>query len=507
MEAVRCFLLSPSEPKPDFGHSLALHSMSLFRTLLGSAALLAVALLPCASVDAQSPPPGFTYETLVDGPLQSATAMAFLPDGRLLITERETGNIRLFANGQLDPNPWATVAVHSGGSWAEAGLLGIAVDPLFASNGHVYVFFTAPGGSENQIARLQDVNGQGTGFTVMTPGGSIPAQLYHNAGTMIFGQDGTLYVGTGDALGAAHAQNPADWRGKILRFEMPNFTVPGDNPTPGNMVYSMGHRNQFGLAIHPVTGDLYQTENGGGWMDEINHILPGGNYGWPIVEGQETIPDPSLIDPLAYYQPTTAPTGCCFYSGEHYPAIFKNVWFFTSYNVNELRAVWLDASGSTVLNQAVFDQLPGSGYAVTTGPDGNLWYLTNDAGGFGADELGRYVYANEASPSLQTSSVSNKTIGASVTVCVHAQNGSVAVPWFSQATYPTPIWTPLGNHWVPVDALMPSFQITNDDRGYLELHVPNMASLLGVSFFGQAMVLDAQQQFSLTQPTEQTIRG
>ncbi|MFT4512033.1 MAG: glucose/arabinose dehydrogenase [Planctomycetota bacterium] len=85
-----------------------------------------------------------TCETLVDGPLQSATAMAFLPDGRLLMTEREAGNIRLFANGQFDPTPWATIAVHNGGPWAEGGLLGIAVGPLFPSNGHIYVFFTAP---------------------------------------------------------------------------------------------------------------------------------------------------------------------------------------------------------------------------------------------------------------------------------------------------------------------------------------------------------------------------
>ncbi|MFT4841389.1 MAG: glucose/arabinose dehydrogenase [Planctomycetota bacterium] len=481
--------------------------MTLLRKLLGSASLLASALILCATVDAQSPPPGFTYETLVDGPLQSATAMAFLPDGRLLITERESGNIRLFANGQLDPTPWATVAVHNGGPWAEAGLLGIAVDPLFSTNGYVYVFFTAPGGSENQIARLQDVNEQGTGFTVMTPAGSIPAQLYHNAGTMIFGHDGTLFVGTGDALGAAHAQNPTDWRGKILRFAMPNFTVPGNNPTPGSMVYSLGHRNQFGLAIHPVTGDVYQTENGGAWMDEINHILPGGNYGWPIFEGLETTPNPGLMDPLAYYQPTSAPTGCCFYTGEHYPAIYKNAWFFTNYNSNELRAVWLDASGSTVLNQTVFDQLPGSGYAVTTGPDGNLWYLTNDTGGYGADELGRYVHTSEVSPSLQTMSVSNKTIGASVTVCVHAQNGSVAVPWFSQTMFPTPQWTPFGNQWVPVDTLVYPFAINTDNRGYMELTVPNLSTLLGLSFFGQAMVLDAQQQLTLTNPSEQTVRG
>jgi hypothetical protein len=144
---------------------------------------------------------------------------------------------------------------------------------------------------------------------------------------------------------------------------------------------------------------------------------------------------------------------------------------------------------------------------VTTGPDGNLWYLTNDAGGFGADELGRYVHASEASPSLQTSSVSNQTIGASVTVCVHAQSGSIAVSWFSQTMLPTPLWTPFGNQWVPTDVLMHPFAISNDSRGYLELSVPNMSTLLGLSFFWQAMVIDGQQQLVLTNPCEQTVRG
>ena len=481
--------------------------MFLFRKLLGSTTIVASAWLAGAPVIAQSPPPGFVYETLVDGPLQSATAMAFLPDGRLLLTERETGNVRVFANGVLAANPWATVAVHNGGSFSEAGLLGIAVDPDFISNGFVYVYRTAPGGTENQVCRLQEVNGQGTQFTVMTPPGAIAAQLYHNSGPMVFDQDGRLFVATGDALGAAHAQNPANWRGKVLRFAMPNFTVPADNPTPGSMVYSLGHRNHFGLAIHPVTGDLYQTENGGQWMDEINRILPGGNYGWPIVEGQESTPDPSLVDPLAYYHPTSAPTGCCFYTGEHYPATYKNAWFFSNYNQNELRVVWLDATGSYVVNQALFDQLPGGGYGVLTGPDGNLYYLTNDAGGYGADELGRYVYVGEAAPSVQVSSVSNKTLGASLTVCVHAPSGSLMVPWLSLSRFPTATVTPFGAHWVPDQAMMNVQTIAADNRGYVELQVPNVPSFLGSSVHCQAMVLHATGQLMLTNPSELVVRG
>lgn len=486
--------------------------MSLLRKILGLAPVVAslhavVALLPMSAATAQNPPPGFIYETLVDGPLQSATAMAFLPDGRLLITERATGNVRVFKDGQLDPNPWATIPVHNGGLYAEAGLIGIAVDPGFLSNGFVYVFYTAPGGNENHISRLQDVNGVGTGLTVLTPPMGIPAQLYHNAGPMVFGHDGKLFVATGDALGAAHAQNPNNWRGKILRFAVPNLTIPADNPTPGSAVYSIGHRNQFGLAIHPVTGDLFQTENGGTWMDEINRIQPGGNHGWPIVEGQEATPDPALVDPLAFYHPTTAPTGCCFYNGEHYPAVYKNVWFFTNYNQNDVIAVTLNATGTSILNQTVFDTPPGAGYGISMGPDGNLWLLCSDNGGYGGDELGRYVYVGQQAPSVQISSVSNKTLGASVTVCVHAQNGSLAVPWFSQSQLPTPIWTPLGTQWVPGDAMMYTLPIMADERGYMPLEVPNLPAFLGSSVHCQAMVLDPQATLRLTNPSELVIRG
>lgn len=463
--------------------------------------------MPMQAAAAQNPPPGFIYETLEDGGLQSATAMAFLPDGRLLITERQTGNVRVFKDGQLDPNPWATIAVHHGGQYAEAGLIGIAVDPGFLGNGYVYVFYTAPGGSENRIGRLEEVNGVGTNLTVLTPTMGIPAQLYHNAGPMVFDHDGKLFVATGDALGAGHAQNPGNWRGKILRFEVPNLTIPSDNPTPGSAVYSIGHRNQFGLAIHPVTGDLFQTENGGTWMDEINRIVPGGNHGWPIVEGQELTPDPTLVDPLAFFHPTTAPTGCCFYNGEHWPVLYKNVWFYTNYNGNELQAVWLDATGTSVVNQQMFDDLPGRGFGVAMGPDGNLWYLTSDNGGYGADELGRYIYVGQTAPSLQASSVSNKTLGASMTMCLHAQNGSVAVPWLSLSRFATPIATPLGHQWVPGDAVLDTVYITHDERGYLPLDVPNIPTFLGSSVHCQAIVIDPQAVFTMTNPSELVIRG
>jgi glucose/arabinose dehydrogenase len=459
-----------------------------------------------ACLAAQNPPAGFAYQTLTVG-LQSATAMAFLPDGRLLVTERTTGDVRVFADGALRAAPWATIATNSSGSWAERGLLGIAVDPAFLTNRFVYVFYTDPSGAENRIARLTDSGGVGTNPTILNPAGSIPAILYHNGGAMVFGQDGTLFVATGDAMSSNDAQNPASWLGKVLRFDVPNLTVPANNPFAGSAIYSLGHRNHFGLAIHPVTGVLYQTENGGALMDEVNRIVPGGNYGWPLVEGTEAVPDPTLVDPLAFYQPTTAPTGTCFYSGDHYPLAYRNAWFFADWNMNRLRMLTLDASGTTVVAQSVFDQPPGSGYGITTGPDGNLWLLTNDSGGFGANEIGRYVHVNEPSPSLQLSSVSNKTLGASLTVCIHGANGAIAVPWVSLSRYPSPLPTPFGNLWVPGDATLDVLLLLGDDRAYLGLPVPNAPAFLGTSIHAQGVVLTPAGALVMTNASELVIRG
>ncbi len=480
--------------------------MSLQRALLRTTLLAGMATI----VSAQSLPPGFTYQTLVaggSGSLNSATAMAFLPDGRLLLTERATGNIRQFRDGALVAAPWATIAVASGGSYAEQGLLGIAVDPAFLTNRYIYIFYTDASGTQDHIARLQELNGVGTNLTVLSPNNSIPSQLYHNAGAMVFGADGSLFVATGDALGGSNAQDPVSWLGKTLRFQVPNLTIPANNPTPGSPVYSLGHRNHFGLTIHPVTGRLYQTENGGALMDEVNLITPGGNYGWPLVEGHSASPNPNFVEPLVWYQPTVAPTGCCFYSGNHYPPQYRNACFFTDYNMGRIRALTLNAAGQLVISQTTFDTRPGSGYAIAMGPDGNLWCLTNPSGGFGANELGRYVHINEASPSVHIASVSNKSLGASATVCVHAWNGSIAVPWLSLSRFATPLPTAIGNLWVQADAFLPVVGVYNDHRIYLSLEVPNSPAFVGASIHTQALVITPQWQPILTDAAELVLRG
>jgi glucose/arabinose dehydrogenase len=478
----------------------------LYRPLQASLAAALVGLLPGA-MSAQSPPPGFTYEVLVPGGLNDATAMAFAPDGRLFLTERVTGNIRVVENGVLQPSPWASIAVNGGGPVAEQGLLGIAIDPAFLSNRYIYVYYTDASGQENHIARLREQNGVGVNLTILSPSMSLPSLAYHNSGPLLFARDGTLFVATGDGLGAANAQNLSQWRGKILRFEVPNLTVPANNPFPGSPVYSLGHRNQFGLALHPVTGELFQTENGGALMDEINRIVPGGNYGWPNFEGAESVPDPNFIDPLATYQPTTAPTGCAFYSGNNYPASYRNTFFWTDYNSGRVHAVTLDAAMHNVVSQTIFVDPPGSGYAVTMGPDGNLYYLTNQNGGYGANELGRFKHVNEPSPSLNVMSVSNRTVGGSLTVCVRGHTGGIAGTFMSLNRVSAPVPTPWGNAWILPDASLPAVVQWADDRGYLAWPVNIDPTLLDLEVNFQAIELSPAGVLSLSNLATFTLRG
>jgi aldose sugar dehydrogenase len=456
---------------------------------------------------AQNPPAGFVYETLVDGPLNSATAMAFLPDGRLLITERTTGHVRLFANGSLQAAPWGTVPTSAGGSFSEAGLLGIAVDPGFLTNRFVYVFFTDTSGTQNHIARFEEQNGSGTNLTILNPANSLPGSLYHNGGAMVFGIDGTLFVSVGDGLTSSNSQTLANWQGKVLRFEVPFLTVPANNPIAGSPIFSLGHRNSFGLTIHPENALLYQTENGGGWMDEVNVIIPGGNYAWPHVEGTEVTPLPAFVDPLFAMQPTVAPTGTCFYAGDLYPQSYRNGWFFCDYNMNRLRMLTLDATGTAVVGQQLFDTLPGAGYGILNGPDGNLWMLNHDTGGFGADELGRYVHAQAPRPGAQLSAVSNKLLAAALTVGISADNGNLIVPWLALSAYGAPVGTPWGNLLVPVDAVLPVMLVQNDNRAYAGLVFPNAPAFLGASLWLQAAALAPSGTLSLSNSSQLRVRG
>jgi glucose/arabinose dehydrogenase len=452
---------------------------------------IAATVALAALTTAQAPPAGFSYQMLTDNAISIGSSMAFAPDGRLFLCERTTGNIRVFANGALQGTPWATVPVlNSSGS--EQGLLGIAIDPAFLTNRYVYVYYTTTDQQQNRIGRLQEVGGVGTNFTILSPNNAIPTggSSIHNGGRLVFGQDGMLYAGTGDRGVSSTAQQTTNWTGKVLRFTVPNLGIPLDNPFAGSPIWSYGHRNQFGLTVHPITGDVFQTENGQVTTDEINRIVRGGNYGWPQYEGPEPVPDPNTVDPLATYSPTPDPTGTCFYSGTNYPANYINSWFFLEYSAGRVRKVDLDATATAVVAQSVFDDL-GIALDIQMGPDGNLWILHNDTtSARGGDELGRYVHAGEANPSINLMAVSNRSVGGSLTWGFHGRNGDLFVPWASTSVFTTPTPSPYGNQWVPIDIVLPFQLVTADDRAYLGLSIASNPVLMGTPVFTQALRVD-----------------
>jgi len=241
---------------------------------------------------------------------QFPTNMAFAPDGRLFYVEKDTGDVRLVAGGRLQGQPFAHLDVTAGG---ETGLLGIAI-PDFARDPWVYVYLSDANTGNNEIVRIRaEGNTGGEIQPVLT---ALPTENgYHNGGDIAFGPDNMLYVTVGEVHESARAQDPNDLGGKILRLT-PSGASPEDNPFGQTPVYSMGHRNSFGICFDPADGQLYETENGPDSHDEVNRILAGGNYGWPTVMGPGG--DDSFVQPLLDFPKVIVPTGCAVWKGDLY---------------------------------------------------------------------------------------------------------------------------------------------------------------------------------------------
>jgi len=298
--------------------------------------------------------------TVIAVGLKAPWSIAF--DGRTpLVSERDSARIvALDANGS--PTVIATIAGVQG--TGEGGLLGIAVH-----GGYLYAYFTA--GATNRIARYR-LSGEGVNLRLgpaETILDGIPAARYHNGGRIAFGPDGMLYATTGDAGQRSRAQDLGSLAGKILRMT-PDGHVPADNPFADSYVYSYGHRNPQGLAW-AADGTLYASEFGENRWDELNVITPGGNYGWPEVEGKAG--DRRYIDPVQQWPPASAsPSGMAIRDGRLYIANLRG---------KRLRQIPLSAPGTS--SEHYVGQYGRLRDAVA-GPDGKLWILTNNTDGRGA---------------------------------------------------------------------------------------------------------------------------
>lgn len=214
------------------------------------------------------------YEVLVNN-LDVPWAIALFSHDSFLFTERDTGKVYHYDNGQVKHIGTMPIAQVS-----ESGLLGIAIDPDFGKNNYVYVYYTYAG-NETHFNRVSRLTYDGALKNEQILVDAIPGAQFHDGGRIEFGDDNKLYIATGDARKPDLAQDLNSPAGKILRIN-PDGTIPKDNPFPGLPVYSYGHRNVQGLAW--LAGRLFATEHGPSMNDEINRITPGKNYGWPEVQ-------------------------------------------------------------------------------------------------------------------------------------------------------------------------------------------------------------------------------
>jgi quinoprotein glucose dehydrogenase len=325
--------------------------------LRGSLVVIALVTLAAPAAWAQNAPGAEPYATDLAFP----TNMAFAPDGRLFFTEKQTGAVRVIGeDGRVLAEPFVTVPVDGSG---ETGLLGIALHPDFAhGEPWVYLYLTDPDGGMNAIARVRADGDRGGAIERLLE--TVPgANAYHNGGDLLFGPDGMLYASVGEAHQQDRAQAIEDLGGKVLRLTDEGEPAPGNPFGDGNAVYSLGHRNSFGLCVDPATGDLWETENGPERDDEVNRIEPGANYGWPLVTGTDG--DGQLVDPVAVFGRTIAITGCAWW---------RDQLFVGAYNDGRVRTIDPEDGDDEIYARF------GAGVTdLQVGPDGWLYVATENA--------------------------------------------------------------------------------------------------------------------------------
>jgi glucose/arabinose dehydrogenase len=356
------------------------------------------ALATPAATAASRPGDDPTADQVIARGLRAPWGLAFLPNGDALIGERDSGAILLMpANDDAGKGGYGTPkeigtlpdVYHVG----ESGLLGLAVSPVYATDHLVYAYFTTR--TDNRIVRFTlDGTGQdgalkiGKAIPILT---GLASATFHDGGRIAFGPDGMLYAGVGDATVRTRAQDRASLNGKILRLR-PDGSVPPDNPFPGSLIYSLGHRNVQGLAWDSA-GRLWADEFGQDTWDEVNLIRPGGNYGWPVVEGIGDTHDGQYTNPVATWPTDDAsPSGAAIAGDVLYVAALKGerIWMIDlrpSLGSASAAAGSASASASgadptatprTGTPRAIRLNTYGRLRTIAPAPDGTLWLITSN---------------------------------------------------------------------------------------------------------------------------------
>jgi len=381
-------------------------------------AFLSLCVAPCALLAQQSVPfanaipvaPELPLEPIPAGPVEYQTAegqkirvvvvargiarpwsIAFLPDDVMLVTETH-GKLRVIRNGVLDPAP--VEGVPEVRPLRRSGLLDLALHPRFAENRYVYLTYHKPVGEDQGALAL--ARGVWDGRVLRNVEDLFVTQP--SSGTVsriVFGPDGTIYMSTA----GGDAQDPSTHAGKILRLR-DDGSVPPDNPFVGREgylpeIFTMGHRTTLGLTVHPGTGQIWQNENGPNGGDEVNVLVPGGNYGWPLVSLGRTYQGPwhsqkfqaeGFIDPVVYWTPSIAVSGMTFYTGDRLPK-WKGDLFVGGLRYGEIigtgqiQRVLLNENFEELRREALLRDWGHRMRDIRQGPDGLLYVLVDEDDG------------------------------------------------------------------------------------------------------------------------------
>lgn len=367
--------------------------------------LFSVALLRAAGVK-----PGYTKLLIAER--LDPVAMAIAPDGRIFLAEKD-GRVLVVANDVLLEAPLITLVVDNHN---ERGLLGMTLDPHFEHNGYLYLYYTVHGAGHNRVSRFT-----ATGNVARRDSEKIVLDLdplpgdIHNGGSLVFGNDEKLYIAAGDGGHAPYAQVMTSLHGKILRIH-PDGVIPADNPFYGQLegkcraIWAYGLRNPFSMAYDPATNRLLANDVGQDSYEEINRVLPGRNYGWPLTEGPLDMTAAVIDnyqDPIYYYARSggCSVIGAAFYRPDSiaFPAEYTGKFFFSDYCTGVLSVLDPDSGRVTDTLMTGLDrpvalgfnrqgslyclQRAGGWYYNTSSEEGSLWKIVYT--GDGAPSIGR----------------------------------------------------------------------------------------------------------------------
>lgn len=356
-----------------------------------------------------SPIPGPKFRVVPMKGLSRPYALAFLPDGGILITER-AGRLRLVRNGVLEPEPIAGIPPVLDRNLK--GLNDIALHPDFVRNRWLYFTYYKPAPDSVDAALATLARARFDGGSSLTDVKDIftTSQRINqpSASRIVFGRDGKIYLAIGAPIPArpgsglattTDAQNPGSHYGKVLRLN-DDGSVPADNPFAGRPgykpeIYALGIRNAMALVVHPETGEIWETENGPQGGDELNIIRAGKNYGWPTISygrsysGDVTgstgpVSDPpvseGLEQPMLFWSPSIALSGMAFYTGDRFPE-WKGSVFVGALVGTEIQRIVMNTRGLPIRRDRLITELRQRIREVRQGPDGLLYLLTDEVAG------------------------------------------------------------------------------------------------------------------------------